>query len=316
MLYILHGADREGKKVYVQNLSQKLGLKPEVVSEDKVSVVLSDLTSADLFASVKLYVLNDMIEGFLTEESFDIYSNSPNHIIFNLTALDKRTKLYTSLKTKKNIFVRDFEVPEFHELSSYVQNLAQVLGLKFKKGVVEFFIQRLGYLPEKLFSKSIDTGRVVMELEKLKTFSGGNDISEKMVEDLVSEERESVGFAVTNALSARNNALLSSVLKDYFGRSEGAEAVQKSLMLTALLGEQFRSMWVYLKSVQERVSEEELLRQMSWKSGKLYSVKRTAEKFSLKEVENILEKLELLDLEQKTTTTPPRVIVELILSQI
>jgi DNA polymerase III delta subunit len=92
--------------------------------------------------------------------------------------------------------------------------------------------------------------------------------------------------------------------------------VAKVLALNAVLSEQFRSIWTFQQAQKQGLSETELLSKTGWKAGKLYPLKRAAAKFSELEVEDILNKLELLDIEQKSTTLPSRVVLELVVSQL
>ncbi|MCL5009174.1 MAG: hypothetical protein M1400_02420, partial [Patescibacteria group bacterium] len=53
-----------------------------------------------------------------------------------------------------------------------------------------------------------------------------------------------------------------------------------------------------------------------WKPGRLFVVKKIASRFAAPKVWQTLFKLEALDTELKTSSTPPRVLLDLILSQL
>jgi len=65
-----------------------------------------------------------------------------------------------------------------------------------------------------------------------------------------------------------------------------------------------------------RVPDQEILKQTAWKSGRLFVMKKLAGKFKPGQLISILDKLERLDIETKTTTTPGQTILQLILAQL
>jgi DNA polymerase III delta subunit len=96
----------------------------------------------------------------------------------------------------------------------------------------------------------------------------------------------------------------------------GADEKTAIIQLNALLSEQFRSIAVAQNFLEEGTSDEQALAQTSWKPGRLFIMKKTAGRFAQKKVLDFLKKLEHLDEELKTSSTPPRVLLDLIVAQL
>jgi len=81
-----------------------------------------------------------------------------------------------------------------------------------------------------------------------------------------------------------------------------------------VLSEQFRSILLVLAAQAERVPDQKLLADTGWKSGRLFVVRKNAARFSPRSIMELLQKLSFLDTELKSTSTPPRVLLDLILA--
>ncbi len=316
MLTVLYGPDSTRIKTRIGRYSQEVGKSPVFFTQDNPPTSVSELVLPDLFSGTGLFVLKGLLKELLTEENLETWVNSQNQIIFWEESLDGRTTLTATLKKHQQAHLEDYALPEYSGLLGFVKDLAIQEGVEIGQAAIKELIFRLGYLPDPNMSTKIDPGRIRQELLKLQTSALKSEVTVDMVKGLVPQEAASAGFAVSNALADRDARKLLAALDGYYGVRAEKDTADKTLALTALLAEQFRSMWAYLQSRTDGVTDDELMQVLGWKSGKLYAVKRSAQRFSLKEVESILEKLEHLDVELKTTTTPSRVIMELILSQV
>ena len=59
-----------------------------------------------------------------------------------------------------------------------------------------------------------------------------------------------------------------------------------------------------------------ILEKTEWKSGRLFVMKKLSAPFQEKALVSLLTKLEALDVELKSSSVPPKVLVDLIVSQI
>lgn len=318
MLYVLHGPDRTGLKKRVRILEEQHALKSTWFSEESKPAGSGILLSSDLFSGRQMFVLDGLLRHMLTEDDLPQYLQTENVVVFVEDGLDNRTKLASILKTSPKVSLESFDVPSFHDLENWIKAEAKEMQVKIQPKAIKLLVERLGYEAEGFLSagKKVDLGRLRMELQKLGSFSDGSEVTETDVESLVPLEQEAVGFAVGDALLEKNKKKLQMVLDKYFQNADSATETQKVLLLTAILAEQFRSMWVYLEAQESGVPESELLSQMGWKPGKLFALKKNTSRVSKQQVASLLAKLEHLDLEQKTSTAPPRVIAELIFSQV
>jgi vacuolar-type H+-ATPase subunit I/STV1 len=136
------------------------------------------------------------------------------------------------------------------------------------------------------------------------------------VRELVAENLEVDAFQITNAIADKLKQeaflLINKFLKDQNASDEKGGVIQ----LNALLSEQFRNVAMVQDFLSHKTDDEEILRQTAWKSGRLYIMKKIAERFQPKKVLETLNKLGAMDEELKTTQTPPRMLLDLILAQI
>jgi len=58
-----------------------------------------------------------------------------------------------------------------------------------------------------------------------------------------------------------------------------------------------------------------LIKKSGWKSGRVYIMKKIASRFSSAKILETMKKLEALDEELKTSQTPPRVLLDMIVAQ-
>jgi DNA polymerase III delta subunit len=135
-----------------------------------------------------------------------------------------------------------------------------------------------------------------------------------MVTELVPSEQNYVSLAIADAVGKKNKAYLYQLLGGYY--AEGGDDEQgKTLALIGLLADQFRSQLQVKNALENRATDADILAVTNWKPGRLFVVKRLAGAFTERQLRDGLTKLETLDVELKTTSTPPRVVMELILAQ-
>jgi DNA polymerase III delta subunit len=90
----------------------------------------------------------------------------------------------------------------------------------------------------------------------------------------------------------------------------------KIIQLNSMLADQFRNILLVQDFVARRTPDTMILEQTTWKSGRLFIMKKLAAKFQPQQLISILDKLERLDVELKTTTMPGATILQLILAQL
>ena len=154
------------------------------------------------------------------------------------------------------------------------------------------------------------------EIRKLLAFAGNKEIREQEVAELVLENGEVDVFDLTNAIADNQKQKALALLHNFLKQQTGSDEKGTIIQLNALLSEQFRNVAMIQSFINSKTSESEILEQTGWKSGRLFVIKKVAARFPAKKVLETLNKLEALDLELKTSSTPPRVLLDLIVSQL
>ena len=323
MIHILLGPDDYSKSHYISSLSKQRGGSLRVFGNEDVLPPVSMLAETDLFSKPGIFVF----EGVMPEinDRLDSIIKSPNLIIISLISLDKRKKENKHLLTNTEITVREFLLPHAKDLDKWIIERTKTLGGQISPAAAGELAMRLGRdqaKETKVGGKLIAAEEVYSlwqadsEIKKLIAFAAGKEIAKEDVVELVSENLEVDAFQITNAIADKRKSeafsLINKVLKDQNPSDEKGGVIQ----LNALLSEQFRNVAMVQDFLNRKIGDEEILRQTAWKSGRLYIMKKIAERFQPKKVLETLTKLGAMDEELKTSQTPPRMLLDLILAQI
>jgi DNA polymerase III delta subunit len=103
---------------------------------------------------------------------------------------------------------------------------------------------------------------------------------------------------------------------EQFYSDDSSDDKAKSIQLNALLAEQFRNILMIQDFQKQRIPDAVILSKTGWKSGRLFVIKKLASKFKTAQLMSVLNKLEHLDIELKTSGIPGQVILQLITAQL
>lgn len=319
MLYLLYGSDDYSQHEYLKGLVSRTALPRVDYAPDSAPKSRDELLAQDLFSGGQVIVLRNLAQRFLLEDSIQEFIKSSNHLIFVEAELDRRTKFAKDLLANKEIHAKEFPAPSPEELPLWVAEYVTKHEGAIMDVAMRSLLQRLGYSDPvgglMLALKSPSLLRLEQELNKLLTYAQGQPITADMIGLLVPDDRQTIALSITDSLSKKNRTELFGLLEGYYKDSGGADETGKTLALVGLLSEQFRSQLIVKDSLERRLTEAEVLSQTGWKSGKLFVMKRLATSFTVQQLRDVLGKLESLDVELKSTSTPPRVVLELILAQ-
>jgi hypothetical protein len=187
----------------------------------------------------------------------------------------------------------------------YLKTLLELLGLLEESNSAKYSIEA-----------KIDPLQIHNELQKLGVFVNHNLISEADVRALVQDQRVPEIWDVIDAIAKKQPAKILSLVQSYLNSELASDEKSKIILLNASLADQLRSLLFYKSSSASGMGESDILKVTGWKSGRLFIVKRNSQAFSELQLVDLLKKLEALDFELKTSSVPPRVMVDLILSQI
>ena len=323
MLYIFLGADDYTKKQEIKTLVKNKGADMVVYEKIEDLPQTQKLLETDLFSKPKVFVF----ESFMPDihRVLEKLIQSQNYIIISITALDKRKTENKSLLSNQLIIAQQFILPHGQALNKWIVNRVGELGGKIANPAVEELAKRLGrdnFKETKFGGKVVEILEVYSlwqadnEIKKLLSFAGGRQVEKIDVESLVNENWEIDAFEITNAIGEGRkldvfNLMQKFILAEGVGEEKGAV-----IHLNALLSDQLRSLAMVQSFGQSKISDEEVLEKTGWKSGRLFIMKKLANKVQNKKIMETLPKLEALDEELKTTSTPPRVLLDMIVAQI
>lgn len=323
MPYLLLGADEFSKKSFVDSLVAKLGADLVMFGEGDTLPTQEGLSQTDLFSKGKIYWFRGLVPDYLGNLGKD--EAGKNRVVVTIESLDKRKKESKDLLNNKNIEVKEFALPHGQELDEWIIARVKSLSGKISAEAANELAIRLGrdQAKESKFGGKVVSVEEVYnlwqaenEISKLIGYAAGQEISAADVNALVSENGEVDVFELTNAIAENQKQktleLMERLLKEQVAGDEKASIIQ----LNALLSEQFRNVAMVQDFAAQKTAESEILEKTGWKSGRLFVMKKIAARFPIKKVLELLAKLRALDEELKSSSTPPRVLLDLIIAQL
>ena len=324
MMQILLGPNNFSKKEYINSLATKQNAQVGFFTAEDVPT-LDYLTQQDLFGKPKVFVLTGAISLFNDPSIIAKISDSKNTTVFIEEKIDRRTNANKELLKNKKVEVKEFLLPHGQELNKWIADRVQSLGGKISKEAVEELAIKVGRddaRETKVGGKVIDAQEVYdlwqvdSEIKKLLALAEGREISADDVKQLVVGDREIDVFDLTNAIAEKRKDQALELLHKFLSVGTGSDEKAAVIQLNALLAEQFRNI-VLVQDLQEsRAPESEILNLTGWKPGRVFVMKKLAANFSKPKVLDFLNKLKALDEELKTSSTPPKVLLDLIMVQL
>lgn len=323
MIVLLLGPDDFSKKEYVRELAKKEKAALEffgALSE----LPLNDLTASDLFSAKKFFALEDAL-SLLDEEALPQLLASKNHIFFLQEKIDKRGALAKKIMADKSVKKEEFTLPHGRELNEWLERRFLFYNAKASAEVVELLALKLGRdeaVETKFGGKIVDVKeqfslwQADSEVKKLTAYASGRQVSANDVEVLVSQDMEADVLKVVNAIGEGRQEEALELVGVFLQQETAGDEKGKIIQLNALLSEQFRNVAAVQDFLFRKIPETEILEKTGWKSGRLFIIKKIARKFAQKKVLDLLNKLAALDVELKSTSTPPRVLLDLIMVQL
>lgn len=308
MLTLLLGDDVYAKQAFLDKEISKFNgdLNKFQAGEDMPK--LSSLGGASLFGGEGVYLFVDCLKNFELED-LELVAQNTVPIYFWESSLDKR--LAKSKQLIKIANVEEFSSPERDSAQAWILSHADRLGIKIQPSAAGELVNRL--------LGSTKTNLPVMtahqELLKLSSYAGEETISTAMVEELTPQDLSIDMFALLDFVGSKNKAQAIKLLQNYYeSSSEDDKAL--TIRLVALLSDQFRSLLIAKDLGAQGLNDQQILQTTGWKSGRLFVMNKIGRNFSSAQLQSALTKLYSLDKELKTSTLPPRVIVDMIVAVI
>jgi DNA polymerase III subunit delta len=221
------------------------------------------------------------------------------HLIVSATKLDGRKKLHQEMQAR--IVVVDCGKLAPNDLPVWIRQRSEKLGLKLTPGQIKTIAQRLG--PDLLWIRT--------ELEKISTFAGkAASISDQELDDLIPSEPEPDIFGLIDAVALRDPRAGLPRLQDLLDSGENETKI------LATLARQFRNIAAAHEARGEGLNAKLLAGTLGINPYVAEKSFTQASRFSLPELQKILERLLRADWRIKTGQREPRLELELAVVEI
>lgn len=308
MLTLLLGEDIYAKQAFLDSELLKLGGEIEKHRSGDQLPKLGNLGGASLFGGESAHVFLGLLKEYELSD-LETAATSPAQIYFWEDTVDKRlTKTKQLLKIAN---VKEFPAPSKEQASKWILGHAEQLGINIQPSAVSLLVDRL--IGDSKLTLSVTSAH--HELLKLSSFAGDSTITSAMVEELTPKDLTIDLFTLLDLIGSKNKPAAVRLLQQYYdGSSEDEKAL--TIRLVALLSDQFRSLLITQDLTAQGLSEQEILHATGWKSGRLFVMKKIGRNFSSVQLSSALTKLYNLDKELKSSTLPPRAIIDMIVAVI
>lgn len=323
MLTILLGPDDFGKRQHVRAAAEKSKAAVGVFYFPDPDVQVRQLAGGDLFSGPLVYALVGAVAASaIGPEEAAALSRGSNQVFCLEEKLDRRKDQVKQLLKVPGVTVSEFPLPHGSELNRWLKTRAGELKVSLEPQAVEALAVRLG---RDEFTETRAGGRVISvtetyslwqadsELKKLAAYSGGRTVTAEDVERLVPENLVADTLKLANAVADRQRGLAFSLVDRFLSEGQASDEKARIIQLNALLAEQFRNVLAVQDFAARRVPEQEVLKVTGWRSGRLFVLRKVASRFTVERVRELLDKLQHLDLELKSSSMPPRVLLDMIL---
>lgn len=325
MISILLGPDDYTKKAHISSFAKKIGAEVEVFNSVEKPPRLRDFLQQSLFSGAKVYVVEGLFLKVDWQDSLDAAIASPNKIFIVENKLDKRMTAAKVFFADKRVTIQEFPLPHGKELDTWIQKRAGELKGSIIPEAASTLASLLGRdsaQEKKIAGKIVEVTEVYSlwqvnsELSKLISYANGKNITPEMVKEIVCAGYEINVMEITDALAAKDRKKALSLIHNFLTADTASDEKSSIIQLAAILAEQLRSIAIVEGFLSSNTPENIILEKTGWKSGRLFIMKKIASRFSPKSVKETLVKLDALDTELKTGSTPPRVLLDMIVAQI
>ncbi len=306
MVTVLLGEDSFAKAQFLEQLLAKIGQQQTRYQDSDSMPNLASLGGNDLFGTSQTYVFSDCLKHY-ESEAIEQAAQSNVQIIFLEDSLDKRLN-----KTKKILqvaTVQEFPAPIAVGSSAWIINHAKSLKINIEPNAAnELAIRLMGDT-----KMTLPVVQCHHELLKLAAFTNGQPITIEVVQQLTPQDVSIDLFKLLDHIGNHQKSQAMHLLQRYYEASSEDEKAL-TIRLVALLSDQVRNLLLTKQMQTQRMSDPDILQQTGWKSGRLFIMKKLSAGFRESQLVSALNKFYNLDKELKSSTLPPRVIVDMIVA--
>ncbi len=309
MITILLGGDTFKKQ---QEIAARLPAREfeavKINSADQIPV-FSTLAEPTLFGPAKAFIFDGVWKDLDVGSLLEFGADSSTKIFVLENSLDQRKSENKNILKDKRLTVIDCPAPKGDTAAQWLLAHAQDLKIDLDKQAAADLAKAL--VPDQYANLSVDAAH--NELMKLNSYAAGKIITADMVAELVEPLLTINIFDLLDAVGNHQKPRALQLMNEFYDRTDGDEKA-KTIQLTALLADQLRNILLVSDAGLQRMPDAEILKQTGWKSGRLFIMKKLSRSFTPAKIKQSLSKLESLDMEVKSSTMPPKVVLNLIIA--
>jgi len=295
-IHLFYGENTYGSlqklKVWQEQFIEKYGGETNVeIIEGKKLVPAefdTNLQTMPFLAEKKLIIIKNFLAEGKTEEQkrvTDSLAKTPDFtmvIFYEIKTPDKRTSLYQKINKMGN--AKEFTTPSPAEVTK------QIL-FEAKKSDIKISSTAALYLSTQC---SMNLWLVFGELDKLATYANGKEITQKMIDELVTPTLSSSIFKLTDALAVKKVKESLRVFRILIDSGEEAG------MVFFMIVRQFRILIQIRELVEKNASQGEMIKKLKQHPFVIQTASKQAKNFTIPQIENIYK--ELLEIDRKVKT--------------
>lgn len=306
MITILLGTDTVSKAIYIKEKCAKSALEMRKIFLSNQLPDLRSLAEPVLFGPKTAYVFESCFKELDAEQLLQLHAESGAEVVIVEDSIDQRKTVNKNLLHDKRIFVKTFEPPSGAAAGKWLIRHADALGARLMPDAATAIQDALS--PD---GGAFPVNAAQNELLKLKSLAGGEAITRQMVADIVSSTIVIDVFELLDAIGNKDRQRALTLLNAFF--ASGGDEKAKSIQLGSLLADQLRNIALVKDAQLRRIPNQEILAKTGWKQGRLYIMQKLSRNFTGHQIHDSLSKIESLDIELKSSTLPPHVVLDLII---
>lgn len=318
MVRIYLGTDSFAKEQRLKTLAAQKGAELRRFAEGDVFPNAGQFGGATLFGPPQVFVFDNSIShSGLLDKVDELLAPSAEIIILEDSA-PKRGSALLALTKNPQVEIVKFDPPAVDKAPVWLVDQAKNYGAAITMEGARALVSALVPEPASSWDKPVvDLRQLDNELQKLLAYADGKPVTGEAVAALTKKNESTEIWHVINAIAEKNSkGVFTSLEKFLADTGSTGDDKAKLIFLNAMLADQFRNILLVQDVQGRRLPDQEILAKTGWKSGRLYQLKKLATKFPGPKLRQILQRLEDLDIELKTSSTPARPIVDLILAQV
>lgn len=318
MIRLFLGTDSLAKEQHLKAVASQKNAEIRRFNDGDSVPSLTEFSENTLFGPVQVFVFdNSIAKTGLLEKEDQLLAVSADIIILE-DVIPKRGNALLAFSKNSNVEVVNFDPPALTQVPAWLEERAKFYNTTITSGGIQSLLAALVPEPASSWEKpTVDLRLLDHELQKLATYTDGKPINEETVGKLTKKNSSAEVWHVINAIADKNSKLVFSSLEKFMSDAHSTgDDKAKLIMLNALLADQFRNILMVQDFLNSRIPDQEILAKTGWKSGRLFQLKKISSRFNSSKLRQILQRLEDLDIELKTSSIPARPIMDLILSQV